>query len=81
VGFDDNTPIGLTGSQAALPIWTEFMKAAVAGRPSSQFGAPEGISFVAIDKDTGKLAGPNCPHTFTEAFITGTEPLEICPFH
>ena len=57
------------------------MKAAVAGRPSSQFGAPEGISFVAIDRDTGKLAGPNCPRTFTESFITGTEPLEICPLH
>ncbi|HVG73434.1 MAG TPA: transglycosylase domain-containing protein [Vicinamibacterales bacterium] len=81
VGFDDNTPIGLTGSQAALPIWTEFMKAALAGRTSSQFSAPEGISFVLIDRDTGKLASPNCPRTFTESFITGTEPLEICPLH
>ena len=81
VGFDDNTPIGLTGSQAALPIWTEFMKAATAGRGGPQFAAPEGISFVAIDRDTGKLATPHCPRTFTESFITGTEPLEICPLH
>jgi penicillin-binding protein 1B len=81
VGFDDNTPIGLTGSQAALPIWTEFMKAAVAGRGSAQFAAPEGITFVEIDRDPGKLATPNCPRTFTESFIVGTEPLEICPLH
>jgi penicillin-binding protein 1B len=81
VGFDDNTPIGLTGSQAALPIWTEFMKVATAGRRGSQFAAPEGISFVEIDRDTGKLATPHCPRTFTESFITGTEPLEICPLH
>jgi penicillin-binding protein 1B len=81
VGFDDNTPIGLTGSQGALPIWTDFMKAAIAGRYSSQFSAPEGISFVEIDRDTGKLATPACPRTFTESFITGTEPLEICPLH
>jgi penicillin-binding protein 1B len=81
VGFDDNTPIGLTGSQAALPIWTEFMKAAVAGRPGSQFQPPAGISFVEIDRDTGKLATPNCPRRFTESFVTGTEPLEICPLH
>ena len=34
VGFDNNQPIGLSGSQAALPIWTAFMKRALAGRPS-----------------------------------------------
>src|SRR3954469_2163685 len=28
VGRDDNRSIGLTGAQAALPIWTEFMKRA-----------------------------------------------------
>ncbi len=42
---------------------------------------PAGISFVEIDRDTGKLATPNCPRTFTESFITGTEPLELCPLH
>src|SRR5688500_1413485 len=25
VGLDDNTPVGLSGTQAALPIWTSFM--------------------------------------------------------
>jgi penicillin-binding protein 1B len=30
VGFDDNQPLGLSGSRAALPIWTQFMKAAPA---------------------------------------------------
>ena len=28
VGRDDDRPLGLTGAQAALPIWTEFMKQA-----------------------------------------------------
>lgn len=32
VGRDDNQPLGLTGAEAALPIWTEFMKAATARR-------------------------------------------------
>ncbi len=31
VGFDNNQPIGLSGGQAALPIWTTFMKRAMAG--------------------------------------------------
>ena len=33
VGFDDNQPVGLSGAQAALPIWTEFMTRALAGTP------------------------------------------------
>ena len=32
-------------------------------------------------RDTGKLATPNCPRTMSESFITGTEPVEICPLH
>jgi membrane carboxypeptidase/penicillin-binding protein len=81
VGLDDNQPIGLTGSQAAVPIWTEFMKSALAGHPESQFEPPKGISFVDIDRDTGRIATPYCPRTMTESFITGTEPTEICPLH
>jgi penicillin-binding protein 1B len=81
VGYDDNQPIGLTGSQAAVPIWTDFMKTVLAGRRPSAFEPPEGISFLEIDRDTGKLATPYCPRTMTESFITGTEPVEMCPLH
>src|SRR6185295_10232254 len=61
VGFDDNQPLGLSGARAALPIWTQFMKAALAGRNDSPFEAPEGITFMDIDAQTGKLATPQCP--------------------
>jgi penicillin-binding protein 1B len=81
VGFDNNQPVGLTGTQAALPIWTEFMKTALAGRPSIPFEVPEGITFHDIDRDTGKLALPGCPRVYTEAFIAGTEPAEYCELH
>jgi penicillin-binding protein 1B len=81
VGLDDNQPLGLTGTQAALPMWTAFMKTALAGRSSVAFEAPEGISFVQIDRDTGKLALPGCPRTFEESFIAGTEPIEYCELH
>jgi membrane carboxypeptidase/penicillin-binding protein len=81
VGFDDNTPLGLSGTQAALPIWTDFMKRTLAGHPNRTFEAPEGISFVEIDKDTGHLALPTCPRATTEAFLSGTEPLEVCALH
>ncbi len=81
VGFDDNQPVGLSGTQAALPIWTDFMKNALAGHPSIPFEAPEGVSFVEIDRDTGKLALPGCPRVYNEAFLAGTEPLELCELH
>ena len=68
VGFDDNTPLGLSGSQAALPIWTEFMKRALAGHGDLTFEPPEGISFVEIDRDTGRLSLPTCPRVASEAF-------------
>ncbi len=81
VGLDDNQPLGLSGATAALPIWTTFMTRALAGLDSPSFQTPEGIVFVDIDRDTGQLAGPTCPRVFSESFITGTEPKELCRLH
>jgi penicillin-binding protein 1B len=81
VGFDENQPLGLSGAQAALPIWTEFMIRALAGTPSIPFEAPAGISFVDIDPDNGKLAVPACPRRIREAFLAGTEPQQACDVH
>jgi membrane carboxypeptidase/penicillin-binding protein len=81
VGLDNNQPLGLSGSQAALPIWTAFMKDALAGRSGSGFQVPDGVTFVEIDRDTGKLATPLCPRITDEAFIAGTEPLVACDLH
>ena len=81
VGMDDNQPVGLSGTQAALPIWTSFMSRALAGRESTSFETPEGITFMDIDRDTGELAGPLCPRVFSEAFIPGTGPTTPCQLH
>jgi penicillin-binding protein 1B len=81
VGFDDNQPVGLTGAQAALPIWTQFMIRALAGRTSVPFTTPDGIGFADIDATTGQLATPRCPKVITESFLAGTEPTEICSLH
>ena len=81
VGFDDNQPVGLSGARAALPIWTDFMKRALAGHPSIPFDPPPGITFVDIDAETGKLAGPLCPKVIHEAFMSGTEPIVACEMH
>jgi membrane carboxypeptidase/penicillin-binding protein len=41
VGFDGQSKLNLSGSEAALPIWTEFMKSATANMPVTDFIAPE----------------------------------------
>jgi membrane carboxypeptidase/penicillin-binding protein len=81
VGLDDNQALGLSGAQAALPIWLAFMQRALAGRADHPFEVPPGINFVDIDRDTGGTALSSCLRVFTEAFIPGTEPAEVCEVH
>jgi len=82
VGFDDNTPVGLSGARAALPIWVEFMKAALSDREPLPFTAPaENLVFIDIDAETGLLATPLCSKVRTEVFIAGTEPRVRCQAH
>jgi penicillin-binding protein 1B len=81
VGFDGQSKLGLSGAQAALPIWTEFMKRATAGTPVTDFVAPPGIKIVDIDPLSGQLATSNCPYVLREAFPEGDEPTGTCPLH
>lgn len=81
VGFDDNTGLGLSGAQAALPIWTTFMIRALAGHANMPLPQPKGIVFVEIDRDNGALAVPGCPRVLKEAFFPGTEPTKTCELH
>ena len=60
VGFDDNAPHGLSGSAAALPIWTQFMKQALDAYPAPAFTVPAGITTANIDTSNGRLAGESC---------------------
>lgn len=77
-GYDDNTPIRMTGGQAALPIWAHFMTKATQGSPVEDFVSPNGIVARLIDPTTGLLATEDCPNQVTEIFIQGTEPTESC---
>jgi penicillin-binding protein 1B len=82
IGFDDNTPTGLSGAKAALPLWVDFMKGAQAGARGQKFAVPtSNVVFVDIDQQTGLLATPGCPKVIAEAFVAGTEPHEYCTFH
>ena len=45
------------------------------------FEPPSGVNVVRIDPETNALAGPSCPDTIEEVFITGTAPTTYCPIH
>jgi penicillin-binding protein 1B len=82
VGCDRNRRLGLTGTQAAVPIWARFMDVAHRDRPLRDFEPPPDVVDVWIDGDTGYRAGPSCPHVMQAAFIRKTEPRQVCPvFH
>jgi penicillin-binding protein 1B len=80
-GFDQREELGLTGAEASLPAWTDFMKAATASRPPLDFAPPPGIVVEKVDPLTGYLAGPNCPVALEGAFPADLAPTQVCPFH
>ena len=80
VGYDDNTPIGLTGGQGAVPIWTSFMKCVEPLQEPLTFIPPSGVVFAKINPKTGGRVSEDCPsdQTINEVFVEGTEP-PVCP--
>jgi penicillin-binding protein 1B len=84
IGFDDNKQLGLTGAEAALPVWAEFMKGAVDLRPElggKSFAQPDGIMIVEVDPDTKELATGNCPVHERVAILSAQAPFSECFRH
>ena len=81
VGLDQDVPLGKgeTGSRAASPIWLEFMKNTLEGKPAMTFNVPEGIVFAKIDAKTGLLPIEESEKTIFECFKEGTVPTEHTP--
>ena len=81
LGFDDKRK-SLGGAEqgafAALPIWMDFMKTYIEGRPDKDeprdFEAPGNIVFLAVDKGNGAVLPNDTPGSINEAFIAGTQP-------
>jgi penicillin-binding protein 1A len=79
VGYDQKKPLGsgMTGAEAALPIWIEIFKSWIGDRTEPpQFQPPGNIVFVAVDKTTG-APSEGVPGAINEAFIAGTQPGSI----
>ena len=81
VGHDEKRVLGRgeTGGRAALPIWIDFMGAALRDRPPRDFEVPDGIVFARIDTKTGLLASSQTETSLFQAFLEGTEPRKQSP--
>ena len=76
VGYDEPKSLGEHefGATAALPVFGNFMSAALTGKDVPPFRIPPGVSLVKIDRQTGQPAYGSDGNTIWEAFRPGTEP-------
>ncbi len=92
VGFSPNHTVGVwlghdkkerihryaTGSNSALPIWIEVMRAAETGNGPAQLPQPGNIELRTVDAFTGLLYSPYCKEAVELAYIAGTAPTRAC---
>lgn len=82
VGNNDNSPMKkvASGTTGAAPIWRKIINAALAGKPTVDFTAPENLLQQEIDKISGYKSHDGFAQR-TEYFIKGTEPDGDDPVH
>lgn len=83
VGFDNNTPVHVSGGSAAAPIWREFMECSQEVLDDPTPLAPRNVTRVALDGVTGDLFSGGCPKSqlVYELFLYGTTPSTPCALH
>ena len=76
MGLDRKETLGKheTGSRAAVPIWLQFMKAALSERKVTNFPKPPGVVYMKIDPRNGLLASDETVGGIFEVFKEGREP-------
>jgi penicillin-binding protein 1A len=71
VGTDDFSSLGENeyGSTIALPIWLDFMSEELNALEKKEKNIPEGLSFVRVNKKTGKIDSLENDNTYFELFL------------
>ena len=77
VGFDQLKPLGNKefASRAALPVWIDFMKVALAGKPERQLARPDGLVTMKINAETGQAATDADANAVFELFRKEKAPM------
>ena len=68
VGTDDFSSLGDNeyGSTIALPAWVDFMEMALVNLPEEDWKIPEGLSYVRVDRETGKPVDESSQNSYFE---------------
>lgn len=77
VGFDNGTPVGLTGSQAALPIWLRIFKAL--DLTGEDFTLPNGAEIHDVNPQSMSLDTAKCPASPNTVNLVFNEHLRPLP--
>ncbi len=82
IGFDRPRPIVRDGSGGVLaaPVWGRMM--AAAGPAGAEWEPPRGVVRREVDVSGGVVLAPGCGaqgETYTEYFLAGAVPDEVCP--
>jgi penicillin-binding protein 1A len=82
--------------ELAVPVWASFMKVATKNDKPDWFERPSNVVAVNVCRVSGKLPNGGCDHVevvnrdgglenrsmvYTEFFVKGTQPTELCPLH
>ena len=82
--------------ELAVPIWATFMKTATKGNKPDWFVRPPNVATANVCRVSGKLPNGGCNSAevvnrdgltetrsmiYTEFFVKGTQPTELCPVH
>ncbi len=68
IGFDQPSSVLEYGAKAALPMWVDFMRVALQGKPEKTMPQPPDIITASIDPMTGYLLPDGTPGSILEYF-------------
>jgi penicillin-binding protein 1B len=77
IGYDDNSPTGLTGSSGSLPVWSRLMRSI--GTTSWSTPLPEGLEDVWIEFPTGLASKPGCGEDLVTVAVPAGTQLPVRP--
>jgi penicillin-binding protein 1A len=78
-GFDQPESLGRQefGGTVALPIWMDYMSAALKDKPPHVQAEPEGILSLRVDPISGRAATPSTPNAYFELFKSEDTPPSV----
>ena len=74
VGKDDNSPAGVTGSNAAMRVWGELFRELPI--EPVDLRVPDGAHYLWVDGESGKLSAEGCAGAMQLPYVNGSEPRD-----